>query len=85
MNDLDLFEVFAAARCPLLVCAATKNLAEIEQYAELLEARRRGIERDLAIAERTNPNLRVERIPASHRMVHEQSDALVALIRKFLD
>ncbi|SFB58330.1 Pimeloyl-ACP methyl ester carboxylesterase [Amycolatopsis marina] len=84
MIDLDLFEVFASARCPLLVCAATRDLPDTEQYAELLDAHRRGIERDLVVAERDNPDLRVERFPASHNMVHEHPATLAALIRKFV-
>jgi pimeloyl-ACP methyl ester carboxylesterase len=84
MNEPDMFEVFASARCPLLVCAGTEALPGTEQYAELLAAHRRGVERDLAIAERANPNLQVERIPASHNMVHEQPATVAALIHRFL-
>jgi hypothetical protein len=60
-------------------------LPDTGQYAELQEAYRRGVERDLVIAESANPHLRVERFPASHNMVHEKPAALAASIRKFLD
>ncbi|GLY63934.1 alpha/beta fold hydrolase [Amycolatopsis taiwanensis] len=85
MTEVDLFEVFASARCPLLVCAATKGLPGTEQFAELLAAQRRGVDRDLALAEQANPHLRIERIAASHNMAHEQPGELAVLIRKFID
>lgn len=85
MNAVDLFPVFTAAACPLLVCAASTHLAEAEPYAELMAAYRRGIERDLAAAARANRNLRIEWLPASHAMVQEQPDLLAALVSDFLD
>lgn len=84
LNDPDIFDVFTAAQCPLLICAATKNLPETEQFRQLLDAHRRGVERDLAVAERANPHLRVEHVPASHGMIHEEPGTLATLIRDFL-
>lgn len=84
MDAYDLFEVLAEARCPLLVCTATRNLPGTEPFTELLSAHRRGVARDLAAAAATNPLLRVEPVPASHNLVHEIPDQVAALVRDFL-
>jgi pimeloyl-ACP methyl ester carboxylesterase len=84
MMNVDLFEVFAAARCPLLICASTRNLPGTEQFADLAEAHRRGVARDLAAAARANPLVRVEHVAASHNLVQEIPAELAALIREFL-
>jgi pimeloyl-ACP methyl ester carboxylesterase len=84
MMRVDLLEVFAAARCPLLICAATRGMPGTEPFADLLEAHRRGVARDLAAAARANPLVRVEHVAASHDMVREIPAELAALIRTFL-
>lgn len=84
MNAVDLFAVFAAVECPLLVCAASANLAEAELHAALMAAYRRGVERDLTAAARANRRLRAEWLPASHAVVQEQPGLLAALIKEFL-
>ncbi|MCO1581023.1 alpha/beta hydrolase [Crossiella sp. SN42] len=72
-----------AARSPLLVVAATENLPAQDQFPELTEAYRRGLDRDLAtLAEVWH--VQVERIGSSHAMVREHPAEVAKLIREFL-
>jgi pimeloyl-ACP methyl ester carboxylesterase len=84
MDAYDLFAVLAEARCPLLVCTATRNLPGTEPFTELLAAHRRGVARDLAATAATNPLLRIEPVPASHNLVHEIPEQVAALVGDFL-
>ncbi|GAB3404498.1 alpha/beta fold hydrolase [Flindersiella endophytica] len=84
MDSYDLFKVLAEARCPLLVCTATRNLPGTEPFTELLSAHRRGVSRDLAAVAADNPLLRIEPVPASHNLVHEIPEQVAALVGEFL-
>lgn len=84
MQGRDFIGVFAEVHCPLLVCAATDNMPGGDGFEDLQQAYRRGIERDLTAVQRTNPNLRVEYVEASHGMVHEQPGRLAKLVEDFL-
>ncbi|MCP2333935.1 alpha/beta fold hydrolase [Actinoalloteichus caeruleus] len=85
MAALDLTEPLAAARCPVLVLTATRDLPEADRYADLLAAWRRGVERDLDSVARTNPRVRVEHVAASHAMVLEAPDIIAGHVLDFLD
>jgi len=84
LRELDIFPVLAAVKSPALVCTATRPMPGAERFADLLDAHRRGVDRDLAAARQANPGLRVKHVPASHNMIYERPRAIAALIRDFL-
>ncbi|GAA2804053.1 alpha/beta fold hydrolase [Crossiella cryophila] len=72
-----------AAQSPLLVVVATENLPAQQQFPELAEAFRRGLERDLAALDDVW-HVQVERIGSSHAMVTQHPAEVAKLIRRFL-
>ncbi|MFI9381815.1 alpha/beta fold hydrolase [Kutzneria sp. NPDC052558] len=80
----DTIDAFAKVLCPTLVLLATRNLQQGRDFEELLEAGRRGVERDLSAAAAANPNLTVKKVDGTHGMVATQPAAVAEIVREFL-
>lgn len=78
---LDALPVFAAAKAPLLLVPATKNLPVPPDLVPLMDAHRAGLRRDLPII---CPNVQVHEIDATHGMVYEQPAETAAIVNGFI-
>jgi pimeloyl-ACP methyl ester carboxylesterase len=81
----DSLPIFAEVVSPFLIVMATKNLPGLPpDFAELMDAYRAGLRRDLATLTARRPNISVRELDASHAMVVEQPDHLAEIITDFL-
>lgn len=80
----DTIDAFAKARCPTLVLLATRNIAQAQDFDELMAAGRRGVKRDLAAAAAANPNLTVTEVDGTHGMLATQPAVIADIVRQFL-
>ena len=84
-DELDLAPVYAGAQSPLLAVLATRELPELEPFAELYEAHRRFLLDEAARAAKANPQMRYLQLEdASQAMVIEQPETLAQVIGDFL-
>lgn len=81
LEQLDLVKVYAESAAATLVVLATKDVAGQEEFAELMAAHRRGLNREFAKIAETNDRFRVINFAgADHAMVMTHEDEIVKLI-----
>lgn len=79
MDEIDMFAEFARLRCPFLLVVGTELMPEAQAFAELIRAQHRGVAEAVDRLLAARPDLRVERIKASHAMLTECPDDLAEL------
>jgi pimeloyl-ACP methyl ester carboxylesterase len=83
LDALDLFAVYRATRCPLLVVSADRlGMEELlpEQTAAAVAAYRRGVDRDLAVLAGEEPLVSVAWLPTSHDVHLDDPQGLARLV-----
>ncbi len=90
IDELDLFEIYRVARCPLAVYLsggrANEQLsADPDWYTEMLAALRAGLRRDLLALEADSDDMRFIEVDATHGLIAEIPEAIAGQIVEFLD
>lgn len=85
MDEIDMFDEFARIRCPYLLIVGTELMPEAKAFEELIRAQHRGVAEAVDRLLTTRPDLRVERIAASHDMLAECPDDLAVRTLRMLD
>jgi pimeloyl-ACP methyl ester carboxylesterase len=81
----DSLPVFGEVTSPFLIVMATKNFPALPpDFAELNDAYRAGLRRDLATLTARRPNIVVREVDASHDMVTEQPGLIAGIVADFL-
>lgn len=84
MAELDLLATYRKVDQPLLVLAATRDLAAQQQFPVLAAAYREGLRRDLAAVAAECANVRVMAVDDDHAMVFHQPRRIAELVLEFL-
>lgn len=86
MDEIDIFAEFARIRCPYLLILGTELVPEAAgAFEELIRAQHRGIAEAVDALLVKRPDLRVERIAASHAMLAERPVDLAVRTLGMLD
>jgi pimeloyl-ACP methyl ester carboxylesterase len=81
----DSLPIFAEVTSPFLIVLATRDLPAVPpELADLMDAYRAGLRRDLAVLTARRPNIRVLELDASHAMVAELPGEIAEIIAAFL-
>ena len=89
VNATDLFDVYRASRCPLLIVNAVKNEPSLAdrspEMAELMPGRRDMLARTLRELAEANEHVEVVEVDATHNLIAEIPGELSKLVTVFID
>lgn len=82
--ELDLLGLYRKVSRPVLVLAATRDMAVQQQFPVLAAAYREGLRRDLAVVAAECTNVEVVAFDGDHAMVFHQPQRIAGLVLDFL-
>lgn len=84
MDEIDMFAEFARIRCPFLLIVGTELMPQAMAFEELIRAQHRGVAEAVDRLLAVRPDLRVERVKASHDMLAECPEDLAERVLRLI-